>query len=128
MLGRSVGNRIALQYVQRAYDVIVSGQYPLKMFTSKMGEQGVKAALRVKSGELAFKFWDALVRGKVDSASPEHVKLRRLIVAQVRKDCERGALERNIGHKYVDDLVGDHKSAAVREHGRSSLLLQEPGR
>ncbi|KLO09092.1 hypothetical protein SCHPADRAFT_1000519 [Schizopora paradoxa] len=124
----STGQRSALQYIQRAYDVIVSSQSPRGAFNSKIGEQGVKAALRRNSGELAFKFWDALVKGRVDSASPEQAKLRRQIVAQVRKDCERGALEWNIGHKYVDDLVGDHKSAAVREHDRSSRLLQEPGR
>jgi len=129
--GRSVrvSERIALEYVQRAYDVFASGQFPRKMFSTEVGEQGVKAALRARSGELAFKFWDTLMRGRVDDDSPEHVKLRRHIAARVRKDCERGALEWFIGHKYIDDLGGgDHKSAEVREHEQAFTLLQEPGR
>ncbi len=91
---------------------------------------GVKAALRARSGELAFKFWDTLMRGRVDDDSPEHVKLRRHIAARVRKDCERGGARTVLSVTSTSMTLGggDHKSVEVREHEQASTLLQEPGR
>ena len=80
-------------YLERAYELVMSGVHKEYLQSAKMGSTCISAALQADEAVLAFKFWKATLRGRVDWDSGRQKLVRRLLVKKIREQCRQGRID-----------------------------------
>lgn len=90
--------------LQRAWDIIQSGDVSTVVHKPNTGKYCIFASLRLDDPVMAFKFWEALVKGKTEWGDRKQVFQRRLIANMIQRHCQKGALSRDRGRQMLAQL------------------------
>lgn len=90
--------------LQRAWEIIQSGDVSSVVHTPNTGKYCIFASLRLDDPVMAFKFWEALVKEKTEWGDGKQVFQRRLIANMIQRQCQEGALSRSRGREMLAQL------------------------
>ncbi|KAG1745857.1 uncharacterized protein EDB91DRAFT_1119076 [Suillus paluster] len=90
--------------LQRAWEIIQSGDISSVVHTPNTGKYCIFASLRLGDPVMAFRFWEMLVKGKTEWGDRKQVFQRRLIADMIQRHCQEGALSRNRGRQMLAQL------------------------
>ena len=86
---------ILKENLQRAWDIIQSGDFSTAVHKPNTGKYCIFASLRLDDPVMAFRFWESLVKGKTEWGDRKQAFQRRLIANMIQRHCQKGALSRD---------------------------------
>lgn len=95
---------ILKENLQRAWEIIQSGDVSSVVHTPNTGKYCIFASLRLDDPVMAFKFWETLVKEKTEWEDRKQVFQRRLIADMIQRHCQEGALSRSHGRQMLAQL------------------------
>ncbi|KAG2155892.1 uncharacterized protein EDB93DRAFT_1222157 [Suillus bovinus] len=95
---------ILKENLQRAWEIIQTGDVSSVVHTPNTGKYCIFASLRLDDPAMAFKFWETLVKEKTEWGDRKQVFQRRLIADMIQRHCQEGALSRSRGRQMLGQL------------------------
>jgi hypothetical protein len=95
---------ILKENLQRAWDIIQSGDVSTVVHKPNTGKYCIFASLRLNDPVMAFRFWEALVKGKTEWGDRKQAFQRRLIANMIQRHCQEGELSRDRGRQMLAQL------------------------
>ncbi|OAX42123.1 hypothetical protein K503DRAFT_854151 [Rhizopogon vinicolor AM-OR11-026] len=90
--------------LQRAWDIIQSGDVSTVVHKPNTGKYCIFASLRLDDPVMAFKFWETLVKGKTEWGDRKQAFQRRLIANMIQRHCQKETLSRDCGRQMLAQL------------------------
>lgn len=90
--------------LQRAWDIIQSGDFSTVVHKPNTGKYCIFASLRLDDPVMAFRFWESLVKGKTEWGDRKQAFQRRLIANMIQRHCQKGSLSRDRGRQMLTQL------------------------
>lgn len=104
--GVSEGGEGIKTSLQHVWDIIQAMPKNTVVHSANIGKSCVAASVRAGDVQMAFGFWDTLVRRRAEWGDQEQVRLRGSVAELVRRRMQDGTLDRDRGQEMLRALMG----------------------